>query len=399
MSHDKARWILPVLVAVLILAPGPALARVCDVEVAPAATLLLPYFEVGAPGTTNTIFAIVNSTLQSRIAHVTLWTDWAIPTVSFDIRLSGYDVQSVNVIDIFTGATPETATAAGCTGALAPGTLHFNPVFRVTGNLDADLEMLWKAHTGATVKSAAGADVVASSQHAEAKGYITIDVVRTCTALFPSSPGYFKDRGTGIATNDNALSGDFFLADLALGIAVGDALIHVRADAAFGNGDYTFYGRYVGGSAIDDRQPLGSVYGSRQFTLFPPDPAVSPATNLFVWRDTKSLAAAPVAVGSRPAWYPLGLKIILSCDEAENCSNVRGALPLATQRVGVNVPGGIPAGPGSGWMRINLNHGTRTSLFGASAQGWAVTAMAAALPGGLAAAMYRSVRLQTPCKP
>lgn len=398
MSHNKARWILPVLFAVLALAGPVFAARDCNIEVAPAATLLLPYFEAGGRGGVDTVFAIVNPGPGTRIAHVTLWTDWAIPTVSFDLTLSRYDVQSLSLNDLFTTGAPATATVSGCTGALAPGTLHFSPTLQVTGNLATDLTMLWNAHRGEIVKSAAGANVVASSQHAEAKGYLTIDVVRTCTALLPFEAGYFKDRGAGIATNDNALTGDFLLSDAPSGMVAGDSLIHLRADAAFKN-TYTFYGRYFGGTGIDNRQPLGSTYGARQFTIFAPDPALAPATDLLVWRDTKLPVVSPVAAGTKPPWHPLPLKIILSCDEAENCANIRASMPLATQRIGVNRPGGIPAGPGAGWMRINLNHGTKTSLFSTSAQGLVLTAMAANLSGGTAAVMYRSTRLQTPCKP
>ena len=53
----------------------------CDIGVYPAATLLLPYFEVetAAPvGTgTTTLFTITNTSPYPQIAHVTVWTDWA----------------------------------------------------------------------------------------------------------------------------------------------------------------------------------------------------------------------------------------------------------------------------------------------------------------------------------
>ncbi|HXA16345.1 MAG TPA: hypothetical protein VN380_05100, partial [Thermoanaerobaculia bacterium] len=54
----------------------------CDVKVGPAATLLLPYFEVNTnplvQGQT-TLFTVTNVTRYPQIAHVTLWTDWAFP--------------------------------------------------------------------------------------------------------------------------------------------------------------------------------------------------------------------------------------------------------------------------------------------------------------------------------
>src|SRR5213596_2440353 len=51
----------------------------CDIGVTPAATLLLPYFEVdtaaaqGAGATT--LFTITNTSRYPQIAHVTVWTE------------------------------------------------------------------------------------------------------------------------------------------------------------------------------------------------------------------------------------------------------------------------------------------------------------------------------------
>src|SRR4051812_42311900 len=78
----------------------------CDIaSSAPAATLLLPYFDVdfNSPQTTarTTLFTIVNTTDLPQIAHVVLWTDWSFPALDFNIFLTGYDVQGINLYDIF----------------------------------------------------------------------------------------------------------------------------------------------------------------------------------------------------------------------------------------------------------------------------------------------------------
>src|SRR6266550_1707987 len=70
----------------------------------PAATLLLPYFEVDAyapigSGPT-TLFTITNTSRYPQIAHVTLWTDWAFPVLGFNLFLTGYDVQAINLYDV-----------------------------------------------------------------------------------------------------------------------------------------------------------------------------------------------------------------------------------------------------------------------------------------------------------
>src|SRR5258707_11369481 len=67
----------------------------CDISTAPAATLLLPYFEVdfNSPQTTaqTTLFTITNTSDLPAIAKVTLWTDYSYPVLDFNIWLTGYD--------------------------------------------------------------------------------------------------------------------------------------------------------------------------------------------------------------------------------------------------------------------------------------------------------------------
>src|SRR5438105_1162117 len=77
----------------------------CDISVAPAATLLLPYFEVdfksSAATARTTLFTITNVSYIPQIAHVVVWTDWSFPALDFNIFLTGYDVQPINLYDIF----------------------------------------------------------------------------------------------------------------------------------------------------------------------------------------------------------------------------------------------------------------------------------------------------------
>src|SRR5436305_15102485 len=77
----------------------------CDIaSAAPAATLLLPYFEVdiNSQATTaqTTLFTITNVTQIPQIAHVTVWTDLSFPVLDFNIFLTGYDVQGINLYDV-----------------------------------------------------------------------------------------------------------------------------------------------------------------------------------------------------------------------------------------------------------------------------------------------------------
>lgn len=76
----------------------------CDIAVLPAATLLLPYFEVDfrAPSGVRetTVFTITNTTNLPQAVQVTLWTDYDYPVLAFNIFLTGYDVQSINLYDV-----------------------------------------------------------------------------------------------------------------------------------------------------------------------------------------------------------------------------------------------------------------------------------------------------------
>jgi hypothetical protein len=65
----------------------------------PAATLLLPYFDVEATAAGTTTFTIANPTDTTKIAHVTVWTDRAAPALDFNLFLTGYDTQAITLHD------------------------------------------------------------------------------------------------------------------------------------------------------------------------------------------------------------------------------------------------------------------------------------------------------------
>src|SRR6202171_864285 len=135
------------------IASGPATTNnddSCDISTAPAATLLLPYFEVdfksAATSARTTLFTITNVSRLPQIAHVVLWTDWSYAALDFNIFLTGYDVQSINMYDIFQRGViaPITASTSGTTvttplptqnGYLTPAAnATGNPNFQVAGS-------------------------------------------------------------------------------------------------------------------------------------------------------------------------------------------------------------------------------------------------------------------------
>src|SRR6476469_7649401 len=95
----------------------------CDVALLPAATLLLPYFEVDvhSPQTIarTTLFTVVNTSQYPQIARVTIWTDFGYPVMNFNLFLTGYDVQAINFYDVL--ARSVIGAPAGTSSSTPPG--------------------------------------------------------------------------------------------------------------------------------------------------------------------------------------------------------------------------------------------------------------------------------------
>jgi hypothetical protein len=361
---------------------GQAIAEICTIDDVPAATLLLPYFEVDLGNPTsgvNTLFSINNASAAAALAHVTLWTDQSIPTLDFDVYLTGYDVQTISVRDIFQGRLPVTADRGndandanspspplgsgqaasqnpytGLPGGFTAGVPtefdypsppsttgpcvgpYVNPVldnFRLT-NLIA-------AHTGRNAPAYGGC-LGANYGDNVVRGYITVDSVTQCNLLFPSSQNYFS---TNIADTRNILWGDYFYVNDAENFAQGETLVHVESCAVFpaappifqgfvGNGgrdpfggpwcpfapgEYTFYGRYAALAGQDQREPLATTFATR----FINGGTFNGGTDLIVWRDSKTIptgANGPYncATDNGPAWFPLNQQDVVAFDESEN---------------------------------------------------------------------------------
>lgn len=80
MKTRIAMVLLTLLVTISASAGVPDNDATCDIKVGPAATLLLPYFEIDLQnGEQTSLFTITNVSRYSQIAHVTLWTDCAFP--------------------------------------------------------------------------------------------------------------------------------------------------------------------------------------------------------------------------------------------------------------------------------------------------------------------------------
>jgi hypothetical protein len=281
----------PLLLLALAASALPVHGATCALDGGPAATLLLPYFEVDLanPNGRTTLFSVNNAGTDAVLAHVVLWTDVGVPTLAFDVFLTGYDLQTINLRDVFQGRLPQTADAArDLEDLISPrGDVSRDGTFPNCGILPLPvvpsslLEDVRRAHAGMPAaifdNKCAG---LWFGQPTVVRGYATIDVAKACSAMRPGDPGYFGPNG--VAGFDNVLWGDFFYVDPAGRFAQGDSLVRIEADPErFGAGDATFYARWVDGSGADAREPLARLWASR----FINGGTFTAGTHLVGWRD------------------------------------------------------------------------------------------------------------------
>jgi uncharacterized repeat protein (TIGR01451 family) len=369
--------------------------KTCEIDVVPAATLLIPYFSVdlSSPSGETTLFSVINAKAAPKLAKVTLWTDWAVPSLSFNIYLTGYDVQTINVRDLFAGHLPVTGRGTSPQGSLSESGVNFPGCG--TGSALAGLSALGAgdtAHLAAWHRGLASpmnGKCAASPRPGDnlAVGYITVDAVNACSTLTPADPGYFGPNG--VATDDNTLWGDVTYVNSDTNASDGDNAVHIVAEPdGFVNGDYTFYGRYVGGTAADHRRPLGTQYGTR----FLAGAAFSGGSEVTIWRDTKVSASSGVTCGQNPGWLPLRNEGMVAFDEEENAELIPASnLPLAVQKLKVSASS-IPTTSPFGWLLIDLSHSS--GLFGGVAQGWVSVRASAEHRYSIG---QRAVRFDTAC--
>jgi hypothetical protein len=413
----------------LLALGGQALAVICTIDEVPAATLLLPYFEVdlGNPNGATTLFSINNASATAVLAHVVVWSDLSVPVLDFNVYLTGYDVQTINLGDILrNGALPQTASAgqdpsdaispkgqfsqdinfASCTGLLPPPKPALPASF---------IQHLQLSLTGQASPVLGGRCAGRAFGDNIARGYITVDTVSNCTLRFPGDPGYFAPGGTGDATNQNVLWGDYFYVNPGANFADGNTLVHIEASATnpqtSTSGQYTFYGRYdtPAFSAADNREPLSTNFAVRFINGGP----FAGGTDLIVWRDSKvnqGPFTCPATTG-RPAWYPLGQEGIVIFDEQEQPQIPQtfpvspqpqnpSLVPFPAEAQSTHVGGAsLPVPYDFGWLYLNLN--TTVTAAGnvppedpAAAQAWVTARM---LAQGRYSVGFDAVQLDSAC--
>lgn len=344
----------------------------CDITVSPAATLLLPHFEVewaqaDRSRALNTIFTITNTVRFSQIAHITIWTDWSFPVIDYNVYLTGYDVAGISLYDIIAnGRILPPPPHLGSGWRVSPrGTLSA-PDGTATVGFSANPNHLASAYNGSTtdcgslpgnIPGSLLADMRAAltdgtypgcagrvgSRHTNAEGYVTIDVANTCSQSLPTNPDYYA----GEILFDNVLIGDYQRINPRSdsgNYAGGNPMVHIKAipeggpfvlsypgvaPASVGapistglpagpargtptNFDWTFYDRYTFGAGIFARD-----IDRRQ-----------PLPGLFAARYIESAAGSGGFVTEMAIWREGLVDGVNTIACALNVLNVNDAIPI-----------------------------------------------------------------------
>ncbi len=403
---------------------GPAAAVICAVDDVPAATLLLPYFEVDLANEwgITTFFSVNNASATAVLAHVVVWSDVSVPVLDFNVYLTGYDVQSFNLRDVIErGILPNTASVGqdphDTLSPKGPFSQDINfascqnqlPLPVLAPDFLADLQSSLTGKFSTLQGGCSGID------HGDriARGYVTVDTVSNCTLRFPGDAGYFLSGGGGDATDQNVLWGDYFYLTEGQKLASGDTLVHIEADPTNPQtsvpGQYTFYGRYVNWTAVDNREPLATTFAVRFLNGGP----FTGGTDLLVWRDSKvDQGSFPCSHGA-PTWYPLGQEQVVIFDEQEHPQQAQSfpvspqprspsLVPFPGEAQRTHVGGtSLPVPYAFGWLYLDLN--TAVGEAGANpredpmaAQAWVSAVMTT---DGRFSVGYDAVHLDSACTP
>ncbi len=368
----------------------------CDIALLPAATLLLPYFEVDTddPNGETTVFTITNISPDDRIARVTLWTDYSFPVLTFNVDLTGYDVQSISLYDVIERGI--IATEATARGPLSKTnrTLDLSSCAHLAGPLpDEWIVRMQSAFMEGGVPDLGdvqGCNNV-GNLHDNAVGYATIDVVRNCSDNSPHSAEYWTED----LAYDNVLIGDYQQVHSANDFAGGSPMVHIRAmrDVPFRR---TFYARFQSylSPNLDARQPLPSVFAAR----WRQGGASDFFTLMKIWREGQTGPDATCAILDDNFGE---VAEIVTFDEQENAvgetgdgrySRVAPTMPYysyislpATSLVHTRDASIFPQlsnGAIAGWVYLNLDndennpyYGNRDFVRAWPSQNWVVTSM------------------------
>ncbi|HEX3583476.1 MAG TPA: hypothetical protein VH087_17020 [Thermoanaerobaculia bacterium] len=359
----------------------------CDIGYYPAATLLLPYFEVDINSSTTTALSttvtVVNTSKQPQIVRATVWTDMGYPIFWFNLFLTGYDAQSLSLYEVLVrGRLPITSSSsapgrASASNASNPYTMQNTLCDSIAGSIAPPLlQRIQSALT--TGVMGAGACPVGTA-HKNAIGYITLDVVNSCSDDSPLDAKYWND----VLLYDNVLTGDYIrINPSSSGKEAGaNPLVHVRAIPESGPSGartatpfpYTFYDRYAHGG--DRRQPLPSIFGVRFIDGGP----TAFLTSLTIWREGTATASNDPCDYAANAKLALPHTNVVRFDEHENATvNASDGSTPASLLLPANSPILPPvsaAGDHGGWFWLSLDNGRMGGAMKRPSQNWIIVQM------------------------
>ena len=359
----------------LALLSANATATIGTIDQVPGATLLFPHFEVNTATDSGvtTILTIQNASATAILGSVTLWTDYGVPTAHFNIYLTGYDQQTIDLGDTFrrrftpiTGSdgqdpqdliSPQGPFSQDINFASCYTTLPEPEGSRISFDLI-------RAHTGqSSVDYLGGLCGGRNYGDGIARGYVTVDTANQCTSSNPTSPGYFVNGGAGVATSQNVMFGEYTIVDRARNRFLTESAVAIEASynnpLVDGPGDYTFYGRLHGFSGADNREPLPTAFAARY---------ASARTDVDYWRDP-AVPVAPFTCGTTPAAFPMGQRhVTVFNDAGAVLSNPTGNLfPYAA---GTASGASLSLTQPLGWLFANLNLSAPSGPTGAIRQSW-----------------------------
>jgi len=371
---------------VALVVPMAADASVCATDPVPAATLLFPYavFDYNNPVSgLNTRMTIINTAAQAQIVTVVLWSDTREVLLYFNIVLSGYDAEVVDLRDIlYFGDLPNTGTAGVLlvdgdppvpAGPVVPDSVIADS--DGTDSISSRCSSGWPGYPDYPaipqgildhLRAFAQVSQTLPRQHDDCQGalsqigdgfetrttadptwfYVTVDVIEDCLeSQNPTDPDYFP---SGVR-HDNVLMGEVTWIDNDAGRAEHGSAVHIEADpdlatvaATDSNGEPASFYYYHSTRAVavsDLREPLPTAWAFR-YRFEAPDTD----TRVRVWKAPSALIdVETVNVGGFDwihAWDCHAYTYYAWDDDEQVISSPPGTqhnhLPLATQEVSVS---------------------------------------------------------------
>ena len=334
----------------------------------PAATLLLPYFEVDLDDPengVNTTFVIRNADPAATLAHVMIFTDLGVGTLAFDVLLTGFDALTVDLREVFNGTydpdsgnplllptdtpvedPPPPPTAEVFATDFESGTIEDWSGFqsRVTD------ETLQAWHTG---NSSERNGLCAGVDHGDniARGYILVDnAIDFSGDRFPD-PDYFGILAmgpTGTVSFNDVLWGDFEMTDPNNNFSVGNPLVHIPISEGNNFGG-SFYAPYSNNNS-DMRLALQRTWGTR----YADSGAFTGGASIVYWRGPL-VPTDPFTCATMPFWVPRGQSSLLVFDEQSNVQDITSETPFAYAAGRVEVGSDdLPVDSPFGWLYVNF---------------------------------------------